>query len=114
MAQRRLTKQFTLTKNQFGVMSNYRSTRYAKVRAAHRRQGISAYYQRKAASELIPENEHVFRPKISPDAVVIVKLKGHPQMQFSSYRTPWGGWSISPTLAGAKVQQTMIGYSAAP
>ena len=61
---------------------------------------------------LIPENKNVFRPKISPDAVVIVKLKGHPQMQFSSYRTPWNGWTISPTLAGQKIQQAMIGYGA--
>jgi hypothetical protein len=84
-------------------MSRYHSSGYKN----RKQQRIAAYYQRKAA-ELIPENSNVFRPKISPDAVVIVKLKGHPQMQFSSYRTPWGGWTISPTLAGQKVQQVML------
>ena len=86
-------------------MSNYRSASY---RRAVQAQNIRAYYRRKAASELIPENENVFRPKISPDVVVVIKVKGRPQMQFSSYRTPCGGWSISPTLAGRKVQQVLL------
>jgi hypothetical protein len=47
-------------------------------------------------------------PKPTADAVVTIKIKGHSQMQFSSYKMPWGGWSISPTLAGKKVQQVLM------
>ena len=92
-------------------MSGYRSSAY---RESVRQQKIRAYYRKKESAALIPENENVFRPRISPDAVVIIRLKGHPQMQFSSYRTPWSGWTISPTLAGQKIQQAMIGYGATP
>ena len=73
-----------------------------------RRHNIEAYYRHKAEAELIPENENVFKPKIQADAVVIIKLRGQPQMQFSSYKTPFGGWTISPTLAGKKVQQVLM------
>ena len=90
-------------------MSKYRSAGYRK---SARGSKIRAWLHHKQMAALIPENKNVFRPKISPDAVVIVKLKGHPQMQFSSYRTPWNGWTISPTLAGQKIQQAMIGYGA--
>ena len=69
---------------------------------------IRAFYSHKAAADLIPENENVFKPKISPDAVVKIKLKGQPQMQFSTYKTPWGSWTISPTMAGKKVQQVLL------
>ena len=75
-----------------------------------RREGIAAYYRHKAEAGLIPENENVVRPKICADAVVTIKLRDQPQMQFSSYRTPFG-WTISPTLAGKKVQQVLLGYS---
>ena len=93
-------------------MSNYRSTRYAKLRQTKRREGIAAYYRHKAAAELIPENENVFvPPKPLPDVVVTIKCKGHPRMQFSSFRLP-NGWTISPTLAGQKIQQVMLGYLA--
>jgi hypothetical protein len=55
---------------------------------------------------LIQENDNVFKPpKPSADAVVIIRIKGQPQMQFSTWKDPWGGWTISPTLAGKKVQQ---------
>lgn len=86
-------------------MARYKSTTW---KAMIRRQNIEAYYRHKAATELIPENENVFKPKIQADAVVIIKLRGQPQMQFSSYKTPWGGWSVSPTLAGKKVQQVLL------
>jgi hypothetical protein len=90
-------------------MSNYRSTRYAKIKRARRREGIEAYYRHKEAAARISENENVFRPpRQSADAVVTIKIKGQPQMQFSSYKDPWGGWTISPTLAGKKVQQVLM------
>lgn len=56
---------------------------------------------------MIPENNNVSRPGIQADAVVIIKLRGQPQMQFSSFKTPFG-WTISPTLAGKKVQQVLL------
>jgi hypothetical protein len=77
------------------------------MKQARRREGIAAYYRHKAASELIPENENVYRPRSKADAVVTIKLRDQPQMQFSSYRTPFG-WTISPTLAGKKVQQVLL------
>jgi hypothetical protein len=86
-------------------MSRFHSSTW---KAAIRRGNIAAYYQHKAASELIPENESVFRPKIRPDVVVTIKLKDQPQMQFSTYKLPNGGWTISPTLAGKKVQQVLM------
>ena len=88
-------------------MSLWKSNSYKSV---IRHQKIDAYYRHKAAAELIPENENVCRPKTSPDAVIIIKLKNHPQMQFSTYRTPWNSWTISPTLAGKKVQQVLLNY----
>ena len=90
-------------------MANYRSTRYARVAQARRREGIAAYCRHKAAAELIPENDKIFKPrKPSADAVVMIKLKGQPQMQFSTYKLPYGNWTISPTLAGKKVQQVLM------
>jgi hypothetical protein len=89
-------------------MSNFRSTRYARLKQARRREGIAAYYRHKADAARIPENENVLRTRVSADVVVTIKFKGQPQMQFSTYRTPWGGWTISPTLAGQKVQQMML------
>jgi hypothetical protein len=68
----------------------------------------------KKAKAVLKEKESAKAAKPTLFATIIIKLKGHPQMQFSSYRMPWGGWTISPTLAGAKVQQTMIGYGATP
>lgn len=87
-------------------MSRYRSTTYGKK--AYIASKIRAWHRHEQAAELIPENEHVFLPKIKPDATIIIRLKGQPQMQFSTYRTPWGSWSISPTLAGKKVQQVLM------
>lgn len=86
-------------------MSRFHSS---TCKAAIRRDHIAAYYQHRAASELISENENVYRPKIRPDAVVTIKLKDQPQMQFSTYKLPNGGWTISPTLAGKKVQQVLL------
>ena len=92
-------------------MNNYRSAGYRKsVKQAR----IRAYYRRKSMAELITENKNVFIPKVEPDIKVTIKLRGHPAMSFRSSIMPWGGWSISPTPAGAKVQQTMIGYGATP
>jgi hypothetical protein len=88
-------------------MANYRSTRYTRFKQARRREGIEAYYRHKAAAELIPENDHVMRPKIRANASIIMWFDDKPQMQFSLYRLPWG-WSISPTLAGQKVQQVLM------
>ena len=89
-------------------MSNYRSTRYAKWKQSVRRESITAYYQHKEETKLILENKNIFKPrKSSADAVVTIKLKGQPQMQFSSYKLPHG-WTISPTLAGQKVQQVLL------
>ena len=89
-------------------MSNYRSTRYARLAQIKRREGIAAYYQHKAEAELIPETAKAFRPRVSADARVTIWLKGQPSMTFSSYKTPFGGWTISPTLAGKKVQQVLM------
>jgi hypothetical protein len=72
-------------------------------------QKIRRHYKHKALAELIPENESVFyATKPSADAVVIIRIKGQPQMQFSTYKNPFGGWTISPTLAGKKVQQVLM------
>ena len=79
----------------------------ASYKAMIRRQNIESYYRHKSAAEAIPENENVYRPRIHADAVVIIKIRGQPQMQFSSYKTPFG-WTISPTLAGKKVQQVLM------
>lgn len=79
----------------------YNKTAYVKSK-------IRAFYAHKQAAELILDNENVFIPKVKPDAIVIIRLKGQPQMQFSTYRNPWGGWTISPTLAGRKVQQVLL------
>ena len=73
-------------------MRHYKSTAYVKSKIRH-------FYRRKELAALIPDNQNVFKPKISADAVVKIKLKGQPQIQFSTYRTPFG-WTISPTLAG--------------
>ena len=84
-------------------------SRFSKIKASRRREGIAAYYRHKEAAALIPENENVFKPpKPTADAVVIIRIKGQPQMQFSTYKDPWGGWTISPTLAGQKVQQVLM------
>ena len=92
-------------------MSNYRSTRYAKMAQAIRREGIAAYYRHKAATELIPENENVFvPPKREPDVKVTIKFRGEPSMSFTSTLAPWGGWLVSPTLAGKRLQQEMIAF----
>ena len=93
-------------------MARYHSTSYGK--RAYVASKIRNFYRHKQAAALIPENKTVFAPRPKADAVIIVRLKGHPQMQFSSYRTPWNGWTISPTLAGQKIQQSMIGYGATP
>ena len=87
-------------------MSRFKSSTW---KAAKRRQGIEAYYRQKESAALISENENVFKPpKPSADAAIIIRIKGQPQMQFSTYKDPWGGWSISPTLAGKKVQQVLM------
>jgi len=99
--------QLSNRKNQSDFMSNYRSTRYAKLKQAVKRDRIAAYYSHRAAAELIPEPTKTPTPRVSADAVVTIKIKGQPQMQFSSYRTPWG-WTVSPTLAGKKVQQVLM------
>jgi hypothetical protein len=93
-------------------MARYKSSSYGKK--AYISSKIRNFYRHKAAAELIPENSNVFVPKVKADAVIIIRLRGHPQMQFSSYRTPWNSWTISPTLAGQKIQQAMIGYAATP
>ena len=87
-------------------MSRFKSTTWKAIK---RRQGIEAYYRHKSDAALILENKNVLKPKKpSADVVVTIKIKGQPQMQFSSYKDPWGGWSISPTLAGKKVQQVLM------
>lgn len=88
-------------------MSRYRASTFGK--RAYINAKIRNFYSRKQAAELIPENDHVFKPRMpKADAVIIIRLKGQPQMQFSTYRDPWGGWTISPTLAGKKVQQVLL------
>lgn len=89
-------------------MSNFRSTRYARMKQARKRDGIAAYYQHKTKAALIPENEHVFNCRPKANAKVILWFDDKPQMQISLYRMPCGGWSISPTLAGKKVQQVLM------
>lgn len=90
-------------------MKYWRSKSY---RAAARRNGIEAYYRKKAASEQIPENDNVINPKIKHDCKIIIKLRGQPQMTLTTDRMPWGGWSVSPTKVGQKLQQVLLGYSA--
>jgi hypothetical protein len=68
----------------------------------------------KKSKAMLKEKETAKANKPILFATIIIKLKGHPQMQFSSYRTPWNSWTISPTLAGQKIQQAMIGYAATP
>jgi hypothetical protein len=87
-------------------MARYRQSSYA--RKAYVLSKIRLWAAQKAAAESIPENLNVFRPRPSADAVVKIKIKGQPQIQFSTYKTPWGGWSVSPTLAGKKVQQVLM------
>jgi hypothetical protein len=82
----------------------------AWVNRIKRQQAISNYYARRAASESIPENTNVSKPQITADARITIKLKDQPSMTFSTYKMPWGGWSISPTLAGRKVQQVLLNY----
>lgn len=89
-------------------MSRFKSSAYGKK--AYVAQKIRAFYAHKARAELIPENKNVFTPRASADAVIIIRLKGQPQMQFSTYKDPWGGWTISPTLAGKKVQRVLMNY----
>ena len=86
-------------------MARYRSTAYGKK--AYVSAKIRNFYRHKQISELIPENETVFMPRPKADATIIIRLRGQPQMQFSTSRTPWG-WTISPTLAGKKVQQVLL------
>ena len=92
-------------------MARYHSTAYGKK--AYIASKIRAWARHKELSSLIPENKNVYHPKISADAVVIIRLKGQPQMQFSTSRTPFG-WTISPTLAGQKVQQVLLNFKAVP
>ena len=88
-------------------MSRYRANTFGKK--AYIASKIRNFYRHKQIAALIPENENTFNPeKPSADAVVIIRIKGQPQMQFSTYKDPWGGWSISPTLAGKKVQQVLM------
>ena len=87
-------------------MARYKSSSYGKKKYVAAK--IRAYYRHKEAAALIPENENIFRPRVSADAIIKIQLKGQPQMQFSTYKDPWGGWSISPTLAGKKVQQVLM------
>jgi len=87
-------------------MSRYKSAGCSK--RSYVAQKIRAWVHHKQMAELIPENEHVFNQRpAAADAVVIIRIKGQPQMQFSSYKTPFG-WSISPTMAGKKVQQVLM------
>jgi hypothetical protein len=89
-------------------MSNYRSTRYARLAQINRREGIAAYYRHKAVAEMIPETAKAFRPRVSADARITIWLKGQPSLTFSSYKLPNGKWTISPTLSGQKVQQVLM------
>jgi hypothetical protein len=82
--------------------------RYANMKQSRRREGIAAYYRHKAEAALIPENENVFRCRPKANAKVILWFDDKPQMQISLYRMPFGGWNISPTLAGKKVQQVLM------
>lgn len=86
-------------------MSGYRSTGFNKRKYVE--QKIRAWIHHKQMAELIPDNENVFKPRIKADAVIIIRLRDQPQMQFSTYRTPFG-WTVSPTLAGRKVQQILL------
>jgi hypothetical protein len=90
-------------------MKYWRTSGYRK---AARRRGIEAYYRKKAASEAIPENENVCKPKIRHSLKTILKFDHEPQMTLTVDILPWGGWSISPTAIGKKIQQAMIGYAA--
>ena len=91
-------------------MSKWKSRGYN--RRAYVSAKIRAWAKHKESAALIPENKAVFCPRVSADVVISIKLKGHPSMSFRSYRTPWNSWTISPTLAGQKIQQAMIGYGA--
>ena len=86
-------------------MDRYHSSSYGK--RAHLAAKIRNFYHCKHLANIIPENKAVFSPRLKADAVIIVRLKGQPQMQFSTSRTPFG-WTISPTLAGRKVQQVLL------
>ena len=70
-------------------------------------QKIRSHYLGKLKSASIKENRNVYCPRVKADAVVKIKLQGQPQIQFSTYKTPYG-WTISPTLAGKKVQQVLM------
>ena len=62
----------------------------------------------KKAKAMLKEKESAKASKPTLFATIIIRLKGQPQMQFSTYKTPFGGWTISPTLAGKKVQQVLM------
>ena len=89
-------------------------------------QKIRSHYLGKLKSASIKENRNVYCPRI-PDCSGGSEIKTNPiqhlqnalryqiapggarskQIQFSTYKTPYG-WTISPTLAGKKVQQVLM------
>jgi hypothetical protein len=84
----------------------YRTPEY--LRSPEGRKKTRIKQRLKKAKAMLKEKESAKAAKPILFATIIIKLRDQPQMQFSSYKTPFGGWTISPTLAGKKVQQVLM------
>lgn len=80
----------------------------ANQRAAKERKRLA----RVARDEPMPDTAHVVIPRARPSgfSVVITCLDDGERVSFTAHRTPWGGLSISPTLAGQKVFTVLSEY----
>lgn len=84
----------------------------ANQRAAKERKRIA----RAQREEPLPDTSHVRLPRVKTSGfkVVITCLADGERVQFTAHRTPWGGLSISPTLAGQKVFTVLSEYQPMP
>ncbi len=80
----------------------------ANQRAAKERKRI----ERAAREEPMPDLSHVRVPRARASGfrVVITCLDDGERVSFTAFRTPWGGLSVSPTLAGQKVFTVLSEY----
>lgn len=85
-----------------------RAKKFRAMRAAKERKRI----ERAQRAEPMPDMSHVVIParKLSGFRVTITCLDDGECVRFTAQRSPWGGFSISPTLAGRKVASVLANY----
>lgn len=86
-----------------------KAARFAKMRAAKERKRI----ERLSMPDVTPDASRVKIPKSKPAGfeITIRCLDDGERVKFRALRAPWGGLTVSPTLAGRKVSAILKNYT---